>query len=146
MKLTGIGGPAAAGPASKTAKTSKSAGGGFAESLASLDQAEEEVQGVDAPATVGGIAALLATQGVGDSLEREARKRLVDYGNDLLDKLEELRHGLLMGAIPKEKLIAMAQMVRSRRDMPSDPHLSELLNEIELRVEVELAKLSAKDG
>jgi hypothetical protein len=144
MKLTGIGGAAAAGPASKTAKTSKSAGGGFAESLASLDQAEES-QGVDAPAAVGGIAALLATQGVGDALDREARKRLVDYGNDLLDKLEELRHGLLMGAIPKDKLIAMAQMVRSRRDMPSDPHLSELLNEIELRVEVELAKLSARD-
>ena len=144
MKLTGIGGATAAGPASKTAKTSKSAGGAFAESLASLDQAEES-QGVDAPATVGGIAALLATQGVGDALDREARKRLVDYGNDLLDKLEELRHGLLMGAIPKEKLIALAQMVRSRRDMPSDPHLSELLNEIELRVEVELAKLSARD-
>lgn len=144
MKLTGIGGPSAAGPASKTAKT-KSAGGAFAESLASLDQAEEEAQGVGAPAAVGGIAALLATQGVGDSLEREARKRMVDYGNDLLDKLEELRHGLLMGAIPKEKLIALAQMVRSRRDMPSDPNLSELLNEIELRVEVELAKLSARD-
>ena len=144
MKLTGIGGASAAGPASKTAKTSKSAGGGFAESLASLDQAEES-QGVDAPAAVGGIAALIATQGVGDALEREARKRMVDYGNDLLDKLEELRHGLLMGAIPKEKLIALAQMVRSRRDMPSDPQLSEMLNEIELRVEVELAKLSARD-
>ena len=145
MKLTGVGGASAAGPASKTAKTSKSAGGGFAEKLASLDQGEEETQGVDAPSAVGGIAALLATQGVGDSLDREARKRLVDYGNDLLDKLEELRHGLLMGAIPKEKLIAMAQMVRSRRDVPSDPHLTELLNEIELRVEVELAKLSARD-
>ena len=145
MKLTGIGGASAAGPASKTATTSKSAGGGFAEKLASLDQAEEETQGVDAPAAVGGIAALLATQGVGDSLDREARKRLVDYGNDLLDKLEELRHGLLFGAIPKEKLIALAQMVRSRRDAPSDPHLTELLSEIELRVEVELAKLSARD-
>ena len=144
MKLTGIGGASAAGPASKTAKTAKTSGGGFAESLASLDQAEE-AQGVEAPATVGGIAALLATQAVGDSLEREARKRLVDYGNDLLDKLEELRHGLLLGHVPKEKLIAMAQMVRSRRDSTPDPRLSELLDEIELRVEVELAKLSARD-
>ncbi len=144
MKLTGIGGASAAGPASKTAKTTKSSGSGFAESLASLDQAEE-TQGVDAPATVSGIAALLATQGVGDALDREARKRLVDYGNDLLDKLEELRHGLLMGAVPKDKLIAMAQMVRARRDSTPDPRLSELLDEIELRVEVELAKLSARD-
>ena len=144
MKLTGIGGASAAGPASKTAKTTKTSGSGFAESLASLDQAEE-TQGVEAPATVGGIAALLATQGVGDSLEREAKKRLVDYGNDLLDKLEELRHGLLLGHVPKEKLIAMAQMVRSRRDSTPDPRLAELLDEIELRVEVELAKLSARD-
>ena len=144
MKLTGIGGASAAGPASKTAKTTKTSGSGFAESLASLDQAEE-TQGVEAPATVGGIAALLATQGVGDSLEREAKKRLVDYGNDLLDKLEELRHGLLLGHVPKDKLIAMAQMVRSRRDSTPDPRLAELLDEIELRVEVELAKLSARD-
>ena len=144
MKLTGIGGASAAGPASKTAKTGKTTGSGFAESLASLEQAEES-QGVESPATVSGIAALLVTQGVGDAVEREARKRAVEYGNDLLDKLEELRHGLLLGHIPKEKLISMAQMVRSRRESLSDPHLSELLNEIELRVEVELAKLSARD-
>lgn len=144
MKLTGIGGASAAGPASKTAKTTKSSGSGFADSLASLDQAEE-TQTVEAPAAMSGIAALIATQQVGDALDREAKKRLVEYGNDLLDKLEELRHGLLMGAIPKEKLIAMAQMVRSRRDHIPDPHLAELLNEIELRVEVELAKLSARD-
>lgn len=144
MKLTGIGGASAAGPASKTAKTTRTSGSGFAESLASLDQAEE-TQGVESPAAVGGIAALIATQQVGDALDREAKKRLVDYGNDLLDKLEELRHGLLLGSIPKDRLIAMAQMVRSRRDHIPDPHLAELLNEIELRVEVELAKLSSRD-
>ena len=144
MKLTGIGGASAAGPASKTAKTGKTSGSGFADSLASLDQAEES-QGVESPATVSGIAALLVTQSVGDAVEREARKRAVEYGNDLLDKLEELRHGLLLGHIPKEKLISMAQMVRSRRENIADPHLSELLNEIELRVEVELAKLSSRD-
>src|ERR1700761_2861000 len=144
MKLTGIGGASAAGPASKTAKTGKASGSGFADSLASLDQAEES-QGVESPATVSGIAALLVTQSVGDAVEREARKRAVEYGNDLLDKLEELRHGLLLGHIPKEKLISMAQMVRSRRENIADPHLSELLNEIELRVEVELAKLSSRD-
>jgi hypothetical protein len=145
MKLTGIGGTAATAPAGKTAKTAKSAAGAFAENLASLDQAAEETATVDTPSAVTGIAALLVTQGVGDSLEREARRRLVQYGESLLDQLEELRHGLLLGAIPKEKLIAMAQMVRSRRDHVPDPHLAELLDEIELRVEVELAKLSPRD-
>ena len=144
MKLTGIGGTSAAGPTAKTAKTAKSASGAFAENLASLDQATEEAAAVDTPTAVGGIATLLATQGIGGDMEREARRRLVQYGEDLLDKLEELRHGLLLGAIPKEKLIALAQMVRTRRDRLGDPHLSSLLDEIELRVEVELAKLSPR--
>jgi hypothetical protein len=146
MKVSGIGGTAATGPTSKTAKTAKTSAGGFAENLASLEPAAEEAQSVEAPANVGGIAALLATQAVGDSLEREARRRLVQYGEDLLDKLEELRHGLLFGAIPKEKLIALAQMVRSRRDTSPDPRLATLLDEIELRVEVELAKLSPREA
>ncbi len=145
MKVSGIGGTAATGPTAKTAKTAKAASGGFAENLASIEQAPEEAQAVDSPAAVGGIAALLVTQSVGDSTEREARRRLVQYGEDLLDQLEELRHGLLLGAIPKEKLIAMAQMVRSRRDSVPDPRLATLLDEIELRVEVELAKLSPRD-
>ena len=146
MKVSGIGGAAAAGPTSKTAKAGKVSAGGFAENLASLDQAAEETQAVDTPSAVGGIAALIATQGMGDSLERETRRRLVQYGEDLLDKLEELRHGLLLGAIPKEKLIALAQLVRSRRDHCTDPHLNALMDDIELRVEVELAKLSPRDA
>jgi len=145
MKVSGIGGTTAAGQVVKSAKTVKSTAGGFAENLASLDQAADEAQAVDTPSAVGGIAALLVTQGVGDALEREARRRLVQYGEDLLDRLEELRHGLLMGAIPKEKLIALAQMVRSRRDTISDPNLTAVLDEIELRAEVELAKLSPRD-
>jgi hypothetical protein len=145
MKLTGIGGTAATGPTAKTAKTGKTAAGGFAENLASLEQVAEEAQAVETPAAVGGIAALIATQGVGDSLEREARRRLVHYGETLLDKLEELRHGLLLGAIPKDKLIALAQLVRSRREAVPDPSLAALLDEIELRVEVELAKLSPRE-
>jgi hypothetical protein len=145
MKVSGIGGAVGAAPTAKSAKASKTAAGGFAQNLASLDQAADEAQAVDSPAAVGGIAALLVTQGVGDAMEREARRRLVQYGEDLLDKLEELRHGLLLGSIPKEKLIAMAQLVRSRRDQGTDPQLAGLLDEIELRVEVELAKLSPRE-
>jgi hypothetical protein len=145
MKLSNIGGAAATGATAKTARSIKTASGGFAADLASLDQVAEETQAVDAPVALSGIAALLVTQGVGDSLEREARRRLVHYGETLLDMLEELRHGLLFGAIPKDRLFALAQLVRSRRDSVADPGLTALLNEIELRVEVELAKLSPRD-
>jgi len=53
-----------------------------------------------------------------------------------------VRHGLLMGTLPKEKLTELADMVRSRRESCQDPRLAALLDEIELRAEVEIAKLS----
>jgi hypothetical protein len=145
MKVSGIGATVAAGQARKTAKADKSASGAFAERLAeTYESAEDGPQAVEASAAVGGMETLLAIQNVGDSLDQEQRRRMVRYGEDILDQLEELRHGLLLGAVPKEKLIALAQMVRSRRDHVVDPRLASVLDEIELRAEVELAKLSAR--
>lgn len=142
MKVSGIGATTGSGQSRKTTKTDKT--GAFAEKLAETIESAEEAQGVDAPAAVGGIQALLATQAVDDSLEREERRRLIAYGEDMLDKLEDIRHGLLLGSIPKDKLISLAQMVRSRRGNVSDPRLAGILDEIELRAEVELAKLSIR--
>jgi hypothetical protein len=144
MKVSGIGTTAGAGQSRKTAKTDKTSAGGFADKLAETFEAVEESHAVDAPAAVGGIDALLAAQAVGDVLDGAERRRLVKYGEDLLDKLDDIRHGLLMGSIPKEKLIALAQMVRTRRGHVTDPRMSAVLDEIELRAEVELAKLSIR--
>jgi hypothetical protein len=145
MKVSGIGGTAGSGQARKTVKTDKSSTGAFADRLAETFEAAEENHAVEAPSAVTGIDALLATQAIGDALDGEQRRRLVKYGEDVLEKLEEIRHGLLFGAIPKEKLIGLAQMVRSRRDRVTDPRLAAILDEIELRAEVELAKLSVRD-
>ena len=143
MKVSGIG--AASGPAQtrKAGKAEKVSSGSFAQQLAETDGVEGAAT-VDAPVAMGGIDALLAAQSVGDSLERETRRRLIKHGEDLLDKLDEIRHGLLMGSISKEKLIGLAQMVRSRRDTVADPRLAAVLDEIELRAEVELAKLAPR--
>ncbi len=144
MKVSGIGATAGSGQSRKTAKTDKTSAGGFADKLAETFEAVEESHAVETSSAVGGIDALLAAQAVGDALDGEERRRLVKYGEDLLDKLEDIRHGLLFGAIPKDKLIALAQMVRSRRGHVTDPRLSAVLDEIELRAEVELAKLSIR--
>ncbi len=69
---------------------------------------------------------------------------LLRRGEDILDRLDELRHALLMGVVPKERLIQLAQMVPrparpGRRSAPGC-----VLDEIELRAEVELAKLSRR--
>ncbi|TAN57291.1 MAG: flagellar assembly protein FliX, partial [Rhodospirillales bacterium] len=67
-----------------------------------------------------------------------------ERGESILGHLDELRHGLLMGHLPKERLIELAQLVRGKRDQVDDPLLAQVLDEIELRAEVELAKLSPR--
>ena len=72
------------------------------------------------------------------------RQRRAQRGVEILDRLEDVRRGLLMGAVPKDKLADLARMVREKRERGADPVVSRLLDEIELRAEIELAKLSRK--
>jgi len=60
----------------------------------------------------------------------------------MLDELEQIRLGLLLGQIPRARLEQLAQMVRARREQLDDPKLIAILDEIELRAAVELAKLT----
>jgi hypothetical protein len=60
----------------------------------------------------------------------------------MLDRLDEIRLGLLSGAVSKERLVELSRLARARRADVDDPRLVEVLDEIELRAEVELAKLS----
>ncbi len=59
----------------------------------------------------------------------------------MLDHLDEIRLGLLMGAISESKLSALMRTVRENRDQVDDPRMAAVLDEIELRAAVELAKL-----
>lgn len=99
---------------------------------------------VGASAGVAGIEALLAAQTVGDATQDSgSKRRALVRGNDILDKLEDLRAALLSGSISKSKLIELAQSLRAKREPGLDERLNQLLDEIELRAEVELAKLSS---
>lgn len=94
---------------------------------------------------MGGVDALLALQEVDDSGERRQRSR--KRGDDLLDRLDEIRHGLLIGGVPRAALQNLSELVRARRQEIADPQLQEVLDEIELRAAVELAKYEqAEDG
>lgn len=88
------------------------------------------------------MSSILAVQEVQNDTEDRTRREMIRYGEDILDKLEELRRDLLIGAIPKERLANMAQTLRSRKATVTDPRLLQLINDIELRAEVELAKWS----
>lgn len=146
MKVSGPGNSAGPSQIRKTGKTEKSSTDTFAKQLGGGPEPVDETPTIDAPAAVASVDALLAAQAVGGDVEDDVRRRLLRRGEDILDRLDELRHALLIGVVPKERLIQLAQMVRARRDKVADPRLAAVLDEIELRAEVELAKLSRRPG
>jgi hypothetical protein len=83
--------------------------------------------------------ALLALQAVGDALQAPRRRALM-RGRTLLDTLEEVRADLLVGGVGPEKLDSLVALVSQSREAGT-PDLDALLDDIELRVRVELAKL-----
>ena len=92
--------------------------------------------------SVSSLSVVLAVQETPDAAKGRAKQRARDRGMKMLDFLEEIRIGLLLGVIPKERLEQLAQMVRAKREQIDDPKLTAILDEIELRAAVELAKLS----
>ena len=86
------------------------------------------------------IASLLALQGVPvEEDRREKRRRAIRQGLDLLDVLEGVKLDLLGGGVASERLERLVQVLGQRR--PSgDERLDALVDEIDLRARVELAK------
>lgn len=125
----------------KTKATKKiSSGESFADYLKSgVIKNGEQVQATSAMTAAD---AIFATQMVSDEEEREIRKKLIKKGNTLLENLEEIRDALLTGEIDKGRLIEISRLVKQKDVESSDEKLKEIMQEIELRVEVELAKLT----
>jgi hypothetical protein len=90
--------------------------------------------------TIGGIDVLMALQGVEEPGER--RRRAVARGRTALDALDALKIGLLTGEIDAGTAARLKAAVSGLKDGSGDPMLDEVLAEIELRVEVELAKMA----
>jgi class II flagellar assembly regulator FliX len=94
------------------------------------------------PPGIGAVTGLLTVQEVPDELGR--RRRAVQRGDALLDRLDELRLGLLAGFLPRHRLEELACLAKAAEGQLDDPRLAQLLAEIDLRVAVELAKLDAE--
>ena len=92
--------------------------------------------------TVGGIDALVALQGVDDPAER--RKKAVKRGRGALDALDDLKVGLLGGNLTPVGLARLKSIAATLKDGSGDAGLDAVLGEIELRVEVEIAKMSSR--
>jgi len=135
------------GPVTSTAGTrrnERASGARPGEFSRFLDSAQGP-SGVSASAGINSVDALLAAQGVEASGEEE-RRQARRHGDDILDRLDELRHGLLAGTLTESQLVQLANIVRARRATIADPKMREIIDEIELRAEVEIAKLATRDS
>jgi hypothetical protein len=139
MKVTGTGGLSQA----SGAKPARAAcgGAGFSITGAAAPAAPSQVSSAAGVSGVMGVAALLALQDVESPTER--KRRSVKRAGKLLDELEALKIALLGGELSQAKLDALGRAVREQRSATDDPKLEAVLDEIETRAAVELAKLEA---
>ena len=84
---------------------------------------------------------LLTVQSTEDPTARAARGRMTERADDILSRLDDLRLGMLMGTVTVGQMVDVADVVAAHRDKIHDPHLTAVLDEIDLRAQVELAKL-----
>lgn len=130
-------GPNATARAATSQATRRAAAGGF-----SIDDTEAPKSTAPAASlrTVGGIDALLALQGEDGPAER--RQRAVKRGRVALDALDQLKAEVLSGGLGPSTLQRLKSATTDLRDASGDAGLDTVLAEIELRVEVEIAKLT----
>jgi hypothetical protein len=126
-------------PPAPAAAARRTASAGFA---VSEENAPRSPTATGSLRMVGGIDALIALQGIDgveDPLER--RKRAVKRGRLALDVLDELKIGLLGGALSGSLLTKLHAAAAQLKLASGNADLDQVLGEIELRVEVEIAKL-----
>jgi hypothetical protein len=137
MKIERSGGVGPTGPAS--AAKGAAASGDFRLAPAGPAVAASQASPVRGLSGVGSLDALLALQDVGGPLER--RRRAVYRAGRLLDLLDGVKLSLLDGELPRGALQDLVQTVAEARHGSDDPGLEGVLDEIETRAAVELAKL-----
>ena len=103
-------------------------------------------EGAEAPATGGARAtsAVLFTQEV-DATDENGRRnqQAKDYATSLLDQLGKIHMGLLSGGLSRDQLQNLSKIITHHQQTAADPKLNSILQDIELRVRVELAKHTA---
>jgi hypothetical protein len=105
----------------------------------SLLISEQKIDPVASTNRISSVDAVVGMQEITDDTkdERGAKNR----ANLILDQLEDIRMGLLLGEIPKSNLEELSNILKVARDNTVDSKLLEIIDDIELRAKIELAKL-----
>lgn len=136
MKVSGTSGVgSAAGPG----KAKPAGGGGFQIAHPPAAAGAAQVARAGGVGGVMSVDAILALQDIGGPLER--RRRAVGRAGKILDVLEDVKIALLSGDVSMDDLERLKRAVAEERQGCDDERLEGVLNEIETRAAVELAKL-----
>jgi len=135
MKVSGTSGVGSTGGP----RQARAAGGeGFKVSVPSVSGPAQAAP-ASGVAGVSSVGALLALQDVGGPLER--KRRAVGRAGRILDVLDDVKLALLGGDLRGDDLERLQAAIREERAGTDDPRLEGVLDEIETRAAVELAKL-----
>lgn len=104
--------------------------------------------GAPSPTSVSRSGAVTATfLDAADALKGlERRKAAVDSGRRSLDRLRELQAAILAGRIEPGLARRLAELAREPRAAIDDPGLGDVLDEIALRVDLEMKRISRGSG
>ncbi|MNH49431.1 Flagellar assembly protein FliX [compost metagenome] len=131
-----VNGPSGA-TSSQGSRPTRSAGG-FSLPASGGPSGPTSAAATSSASSVAGVSALMALQGVEDATER--RRRAIRRGGGLLDRLDELKLALLNGQDGVPALERLARSLREERPDDADPGLKGVLDQIDLRAAVEMAK------
>jgi hypothetical protein len=136
MKVQGPGGLTPAGGGKPGAKVGA---GGFTLGQTAAPSGPAPTVRAGGVSGVASVDALLALQEMGGPLER--RRKAMNRAGRILDVLDEVKIALIDGEVSTGALDRLVRAIRSEREGTDDPRLEGVLNEIETRAAVELAKL-----
>ena len=137
MKVQGPGQTQATSKGKKTGKAAQ-ADGSFEDFIAA---GVSKASGVSATQAIINVDSLLAVQGAGDAGQGKARKQARQRASSILNELDKIRVAMLGGTLTIGHMIDIADVVASHRDRIMDPALTAIMDEIDLRAQVELAKM-----
>lgn len=139
MKIQGPNKSSGSSSVKKSSKTKPADSGGFGDFMSA--GATKESSAAAAPKSITAVDALLAVQSVEDPTERATRKRMTLRADNVLKELDKLHMAMLSGQVKMSHMIDIADMVATHKERVTDSQLRDLLEEIDLRAQVELAKM-----
>lgn len=108
---------------------------GFSKLLEETESEGTSIQEVENYEQIASLISLQETYKPESTIEQN-----ISRGHNILNELEEFKNRLLYGDIDKNKLLKIKDNLNLIRSSTNDQNLEKIINEIELRAYVELAK------